>query len=84
VRWGTGFTVARLGVTGSYRITIPPTPTMRFLAASVTPVAANRTARIVQFVRNAADGSSWIDVEIRDLSGNFTDSDFNFIAIDRS
>jgi hypothetical protein len=84
IRFGTGFSVTRLGLVGSYRITIPPTPTGRFLATVVTPVSLNRVARIAQFQRNAADGTSIIDVEIRDLAGVLADCDFNFIAVDRS
>jgi hypothetical protein len=84
IRFGTGFTVTRLGLVGGYRITIPPTPTNRFMAAVVTAVSWNRVARIVQFQRNATDGTQMIDVEIRDLAGTLADSDFNFIAVDRS
>jgi hypothetical protein len=84
IRFGSGFSVTRLGLVGGYRITIPPTPTNRFLATTVTPVLLNRVARVVQFQRNLADGTSMIDVEIRDLAGTLADSEFNFIAVDRS
>jgi hypothetical protein len=85
VWFGLGFTVARQGLVGSYRITLPPNPTNRFFATVVTPVAANRIARVVQFQRNAADGTSLIDVEIRDLTtGQPVDCDFNFMALERS
>jgi len=82
--YGNGFTVARLGLVGSYRITLPPTPTRRFLITVVTPVSLNRVARVAQFQRNASDQTSVIDVEIRDLTGALVDCEFNFIAIDRS
>lgn len=84
IRYGTGFSVARLGVTGSYRITIPATTTGRFLVTVVTPNALNAIARIVAYNKNALDGSNTIDVEIRNLTGTLIDSDFNFIAMDRS
>ena len=84
VRFGAGFTVTRLLPVGSYRITIPPTPTGRFLATTVTPVLANAVARVVQFSRNALDGTTMIDIEIHDLTGAYIDSDFNFISLDQS
>jgi hypothetical protein len=84
-RFGTGFSVTRLGPTGSYRITIAPTATGRFLTTLVTPSAANAIARVAMFSRNVLDGSSTIDIEIHDAtSGAFVDSDFNFLAVDRS
>jgi hypothetical protein len=77
--------VIRLGTTGSYRITIPATPTGRFLTTLVTPSAMNAIARVAAFSRNALDGSSTIDIEIHDAAtGAFLDSDFNFVSIDRS
>ena len=52
---------------------------------TVTPVVANTIARVVQFSRNALDGTSIIDIEIHDVTtGAFVDSDFNFIAHDQS
>jgi hypothetical protein len=85
VRFGAGFTVARLLVTGSYRITVPRTPTGKFLATVVTPMSANAIARVVQFSRNALDGTSIIDIEIHDATtGAYVDSDFNFISLDQS
>jgi hypothetical protein len=85
VRFGAGFSVVRLGVTGSYRITIPKTATGKFLSTVVTPVAANAIARVMQFSRNALDGTSTIDIEIHDpTTGAFVDSDFNFISLDQS
>jgi hypothetical protein len=85
IRFGAGFSVVRFGLTGSYRITVPPTPTGKFLATVVTPVSANAIARVMQFSRNALDGTSTIDIEIHDATtGAFVDSDFNFIALDQS
>ena len=83
IRFGTGFSVVRIGIVGSYRITIPATPTGRFLAPVVSPVAANVTARVAVYNKNG-DGSHTIDIEIRDLTGTLVDSDFIFHALDRS
>ena len=87
VRFGTGFTVARLalGTGGSYRITIPATATGRFLATVVTASGANMIARVAAFARNGLDGTSTVDVEIRDrVTGALVDGEFNFVSIDRS
>jgi len=85
IRFGNGFTVIRVGITGSYRITLPPTPSGRFPVTVVTPTNANAIARVVAFGRNAMDGTSVIDIEIHDATtGDFVDSDFSFISIDRS
>jgi len=84
VRFGTGFTVVRLGGAGGYQITIPATATGRFLATVVTPNAINATARVVSYNKSALDGSHTITIEIRDATGALLDSDFTFIAMDRS
>jgi hypothetical protein len=85
VRFGTGFSVMRLsGPTGSYRITIPKTPTGKFLVTVVTPSAVNAFAKVVAYNKNALDGSHTIDIEIYDSSGHLIDSDFSFIAVDNS
>jgi hypothetical protein len=84
IRFGTGFSVARIGFAGSYRITIPATTPWRFMAPVVSPVAANVTARVAAYTKNALDGSHMIDVEIRDLTGVLVDSDFIFHALERS
>jgi hypothetical protein len=90
IRFGTGFSVARIGITGSYRITIPATPTGRFLAPLVSPVgtpigtSSMVIARIAAYSKSALDGSHMIDIEIHDLSGALVDSDFVFHALDRS
>lgn len=85
IRYGTGFSVARIGVTGSYRITIPATTTGRFLATTVSPVSPNVTAVVVAYSKSALDGSHTIDIEIHSVTtGALVDSDFNLIVIDRS
>ena len=84
VRFGTGFTVVRIGGAGGYQITIPATSTGRFLATVVTPNAINATARVVAYNKSALDGSHTITIEIRDATGGLLDSDFTFIAMDRS
>jgi hypothetical protein len=84
IRHGSGFTVKRIGLVGSYRIIVPPTATGRFLVTTVSAALANAHAVIVAYNRQG-DGTHWIDVEIHDpASGAFVDSDFNFIAIERS
>jgi Collagen triple helix repeat (20 copies) len=84
IRFGTGFSVTRIGPVGTYRITIPATPTGRFLAPVVSPAAANVTARVAAYNKSGTDLSHTIDIEIRDLTGTLVDSDFIFHAIDRS
>jgi collagen triple helix repeat protein len=85
ISYGTGFTVMRMALTGTYRITIPKTSTNRFLATVVTPQALNAVARVVAYARVALDQSNTIDIEIRDATtGALMDSDFNFITVDRS
>ena len=84
IRFGTGFSIARGGPVGSYRITIPATATGRFMAPLVSPVAANVTARVAAYYKSGTDLSHTIDIEIRDLTGALVDSDFIFHALDRS
>ena len=84
IRFGTGFSVVRVGGAGGYRITIPATTTGRFLVTVVTPNAANAIARVVAYTKSALDSSNTIDVDIHDLTGALVDSDFTFIAMDRS
>ena len=83
VKFGAGFTVARNGSVGGYRVTVAPTSTGHQLVALVTQLTANAIARVVAYTLNA-NGTHTIDVEVRDLSGRLLDSDFNFVAIDRS
>ena len=79
---------ARIGAVNApppFTITLPPTPSGRFPVTVVTPTNANAIARVVAFGRNAMDGTSVIDIEIHDATtGDFVDSDFSFISIDRS
>jgi hypothetical protein len=85
VRFGSGFSVTRVGVTGSYRITVSTSLTAAFLATTVTPVATGRVARVAVFAQDPISKTSKIDVEIRDIAtGALVDCDFNFIAIPRS
>lgn len=85
IRFGTGFSVARFGAVGSYRITIPATVTGRFLVTTVSPSGANVYATVVLYAKSAIDQSHTIDIEIHSITtGALVDSDFNFIAIDRS
>jgi len=84
VRSGSGFTVARIGVAGSYRITVPPTASGKFLVTLVSTAAAGTVARVAQFSVNALTGESVIDVEVRDMAGTLVDGDFTFLAIERS
>jgi len=83
IRFGNGFTVTRMGV-GSYRIQIGAIPSGRFLAPLVSPAAANTVARIVSYSKSAVDGSSTINIEVRDATGALVDGDFTFIAVERS
>jgi hypothetical protein len=89
IRFGGGFAVSRIGAVGGYRITISQTLTTKFLATVVTPVVpssnpVSRVARVVQFVQDPLLGVSRVDIEIRDMSGNLVDCDFNFIMMERS
>jgi len=85
VKWGSGFTAIRYGVQGWYRIIVPATTTGRNLIAVVTPVVGNAIARVSSITKSATDGSFTIEIEIHDpTNGNYVDSDFTFIAIDRS
>ena len=85
IKWGSGFTVTRVSVTGSYRITIPPGTPSKFFAPSVTPSTLHTIARIAQIQRDPLTGKFLIDVEIRDMTSNdFIDGDFSFIALERS
>jgi hypothetical protein len=82
IGFGTGFTVTRRLSVGSYRITIPATPSGRPLVAVATPMSsAILLPRLVAYTHNA-DGSHTIDFDMRNTAGSLTDSDFNFIAIE--
>jgi len=83
VRFGAGFTVRRIGVTGSYQIALPA-PGM-FHATMVTPSSPNVYARVSLARRDALTGQFLIDVEIRTVTtGLLIDGEFNFIALLRS
>ena len=85
IRFGSGFTVARQGGTGSYRITILAAVSSKNFATVVTPVALHTIARIALYQRDAFTGNLLIDIEIRDLTtNNPVDGDFDFIALERS
>ena len=85
VRFGTGFSVARFGVAGSYRITIPATATGRFIATTASASSSDTYAVVAAYNKSALDGSHTIDIQIRSLTtGALVDGDFNFIALDRS
>ena len=85
VRFGSGFSVIRTALVGSYRITVPPTATSKFLVTTVTPSALHVIARVAAFSKNALDNTLNVDVEIRDLTTNaLVDGEFNFIAVERS
>jgi hypothetical protein len=89
--FGGGFTVSRLQVAGSYRITILKGAYLRFLIPVVTPVGVDRIARVVQAVKDGLSSNYHIDIEIRDGfrrdASNIpllVDCDFTFMAIERS
>ena len=81
IRFGSGFKVTRVLSVGSYRITIPATPSGRPLSAVATPTNAMLLPRLVAYTRNA-DGSHTIDIEIRNGGALLVDCDFTFIALE--
>jgi hypothetical protein len=84
IRFGTGFSVERIGATGGYRLTLPATASGAMLATVVTPSGPDRVGRISQVQQNA-DGSLLVDVEIRTSStGALINGDFHFIALEAS
>ena len=83
VSMGTGFTVSRNLVQGSYLVTANATSTGLNMVPIVTPAQPNVHARIVQFFRDASLKNNF-EVEMRDNDGNLVDSDFTFILIQRS
>ncbi len=85
IKSGNGFTISRLSVSGSYRITIQPTPNGFFLITNVTAFAPNSIGRVVQYSKDAITKVHTIDIEVRDLTtGALMDSDFMFITVERS
>ena len=85
IRFGSGFSVTRQFVAGSYRITVPLATSTRFFAPVATPVTLHTIARIALVQRDATTGIVTFDIEIRDLTtNNLVDGDFSFIALERS
>ena len=85
IKFGGGFTLTRVFVTGSYRITIAAATSSKFFAPVATSVAVHTIARIAQLQRDGLTGDFLIDVEIRDLTTDaLVDGDFSFIAVERS
>jgi hypothetical protein len=85
VAYGTGFTVARIAggtfvFAGRYRITIPATPTARFLVTTVTPMGTTAIARITAYSKS--DVEQTIDIETRLSAGTPVDADFTFVAVE--
>ena len=85
LRYGSGFTLSRIQLAGSYRVAISSATSARNFAPFVTPATLRTIARIAQVQRDALTGNFLIDIEIRDLAtNNLVDGDFSFIAIERS
>jgi hypothetical protein len=95
IRYGSGFSVARLGLVGSYRITIAGTVSGTQLVTTVSPAVnpsslsnppyAPLVARVLRWNRDAFSGNTTIDIEILSTTtGALVDSDFNFIILNRS
>lgn len=85
VRFGSGFTVTRVFVAGSYHIAIPLATSTKFFAPVATPVTLHTIARIALVQRDALTGIVSFDIEIRDMTTNaLVDGDFTFIALERS
>lgn len=84
LKFGSGFTVSRVAVAGSYRITVPTATSTKFFAPVATSVRLHSIARIAQVVRDGF-GQVSFDVELRDLTSDaMVDGDFTFIAVERS
>ena len=85
VKYGSGFTVTRNQVAGSYRITIPVATSTKFFAAVASSVKLHTIARLAQVQKDGVTGNFLIDIEIRDLTTDaLVDGDFSFIAVERS
>jgi hypothetical protein len=84
IRFGSGFSVERIGAAGGYRLRLPATASGAMLATVVTPSGPDRVGRISQIQQNA-DGSLIVDVEIRTASGGtLINGDFHFISVEAS
>jgi len=85
VKYGSGFTVTRNQVAGSYRITIPVATSTKFFAAVASSVKLHTIARLALVQKDGVTGNFLIDIEIRDLTTDaLVDGDFSFIAVERS
>jgi hypothetical protein len=85
VKYGSGFTVTRNVVAGSYRITIPVATSARFFAVTASSVRLHTIARLALVQKDAITGNFMFDIEIRDLTTDaLLDGDFSFIAVERS
>jgi len=85
IKYGSGFTITRNVVAGSYRITIPAATSTKFFAPVVSTVAVHTIARIALVQKDALTGNFLIDVEIRDATTDaLLDGAFSFIALERS
>jgi len=85
IRFGGGFTIERLTVSGTYRIKGNPTTSGFFMATVATAVTAGTHANVVQYQKDALTGQHWADVEIHDLvTGALVDGDFTFVMMQRS
>ena len=81
-RFGNSFTVARIGVAGTYKITLP---SGLFHSTTVTAVNPNTVARVIQAQIDGLTGKFTVDIEIKSTTtGLPVDGDFNFIALQRS
>ena len=84
IRHGNGFTVTRVGLTGSYRITIQPTTSANFLVTTVSAALPTAHAVVTAYTKSGT-GVHTVDIEISTIAtGAFVDSDFNFIIVERS
>jgi hypothetical protein len=90
IRSGTGFTIIRGtgGPSGSYTLAIPEmsSPAKQFIATvtAMSPTGSIKYARIVRIGKNALTRMFEFDIEIRDSTNVMVDSEFTFIALERS
>ena len=89
IKSGTGFTVIRGigGPSGSYLISIPEgSPARQFIttASAFSPTGQTRYARLVRIQKNATARTFEFEIEIRDSTNAMVDSEFMFIALERS
>jgi hypothetical protein len=85
VKYGSGFTVTRNLVAGSYRVTIPVATSGKFFSPVASSVKLHTIARLALVQKDALTGNFLFDIEIRDLTTDaLVDGDFSFIAVERS